>query len=295
MIFLILSILFLTTANISQRYASDAGANVYALNAIARLFSGVLALAAIVSAIGVTPVLHAPAAILIWAIVGGSFYWLAGLGAIKAFALGHVGISTTVLRCSMVIPTMASLLVWRDVELSLTSIPMWIVLATVVLLVAGICLSGLDHILRERRQQKSVDRRWMAWLLAAFLGQGGWEITLRASGSFPTEQDRQVYLALVFVVAMTISVGMVLVMKISPRRIDWRFGCLLGLLAMLATTMRPFAVRDLTGVVVFPMTAMGSMLLMNLASVILWKNRLGRWGMVGLTAAVLASILLCLR
>jgi hypothetical protein len=295
MIFLLLSILFLCIANLFQRYSMQAGANAYAMNAIARIFSGVVAIAAIVSSISFLPVIEAPPATLIWAAVGGTFYWLAGLGAIKAYGLGHVGISSTVLRCSMIIPTLASLIVWHDVHLAWDSKAMWIVLATLVLLMAGIFLSGLDQILRERRQNRPVDHQWLIWLLAAFLGQGCWEVSLRAAGGFPTEVDRQVYLAMVFLVAMVISIGTVVVMKISPRSIDIRFGCLLGLLATLATTMRPYAVRDLSGVVVFPMTAMGSMLLMNLASVAIWRTHLGRWGITGLTAAVLATILMCLR
>ena len=195
----------------------------------------------------------------------------------------------------MVIPTAASVVLWRDVPLSFTSPALWLVTGTVVLLLVGIFLSGLDQILRERANQTRLHKPWVIWLLLAFAGQGMWEITLRASGAFPAETDRQVYLALVFVIAMLISAGTVVVMRIPLRWLDWRFGLLLGVLATLATLMRPYAIRDLSGVVVFPMTAMGTMLLMNLASITLWKTHLGKWGYIGLGAAVAATILLCFR
>lgn len=295
MIYLILSILFMSVANLYQRYSGLSGADAFGVNAVARLVSGSVALVGIVSVVGTGPIIHSPVPVLVWASVGGMFYWMAGLAAIKAYSLGHLGISSTILRCSMVVPTAASLIFWHEVVFAIDSVAMWVVLAALLLLLAAIIFSGLDQIRASRKRKEPFGKAWAVWLGLAFISQGGWEITLRAAGGFETFENRQVYLAIVFVVALIFSLGTVVVVRVVPRRKEIIFGIGLGVLAMLATSVRPSAVRELSGVIVFPMTALGTMVVLNMLSRLIWKTHLGRWGGAGLAAAVLATLLLCYR
>lgn len=295
MIYLLISILFMSLANLSQRYSGLAGANAYGVNAVSRLISGVAAIVAIVTAIGVDPILHTSPPVLLWAGIGGFFYWLSGLAAIKAYSLGHLGISSTILRCSMIVPTAASLIFWHEIVFALDSVVMWAVLLSLVLMLIAIVFSGMDQIRASTKRNEPFSSVWAIWIILAFICQGGWEITLRASGSFASEQERQVYLALVFIIALVLSLGTLVVVRFMPRKKEILFGVGLGLLAMLGTSFRPAAIRDLSGVIVFPMTALGTMVLLNILSRLIWKTHLGRWGAAGLAAAVFASLLLCYR
>lgn len=295
MIYLLLSILFLSVANVYQRYSGLARADAFGVNAVARLVSGVAALVGILGALGTGPILESPTPVVLWGCVGGVFYWMAGLAAIKAYTLGHLGISSTILRCSMVVPTAASLIFWHEVRLGLDSMAMWIVLAALVLMVVAIVFSGLDQIRAASQRNEPFSKAWGVWLFLAFASQGCWEITLRAAGGFETEQHRQVYLVLVFIVALVFSLGTLVVVRVIPRKKEIIFGVGLGILAMLATSVRPSAIRDLSGVIVFPMTALGTMVLLNILSRMIWKTHLGRWGAAGLAAAVFAALLLTYR
>lgn len=295
MIYLLLSILFMSVANVYQRYTGLAGANAFGVNFVARLVSGGVALVAILAALGIEPILQSSSSVLLWACVGGVFYWMAGLAAIKAYSLGHLGISSTILRCSMVVPTAASLIFWHEVVFAFDSLAMWVVLLSLVLMLMAILFSGMDQIRASTKRNEPFSRAWAVWITLAFASQGGWEITLRAAGGFATEQERQVYLALVFIVALVMSLGTLAVVRFIPRKKEIMFGVGLGVLAMLATFVRPAAIRDLSGVIVFPMTALGTMVLLNILSTLIWKTHLGRWGVTGLTAAVFAAVLLCYR
>lgn len=295
MIYLLLSILFLSVANVYQRYSGLAGANAYGVNAVARLISGVGAIVGIVAALGVDPILQSSTSVLLWACIGGVFYWMAGLAAIKAYSLGHLGISSTILRCSMVVPTFASLIFWHEVVFALDSLAMWVVLLSLVLMLMAILFSGMDQIRASSKRNEPFSKAWAVWIILAFASQGGWEVTLRAAGGFATEQHRQVYLALVFIVSLVLSLGTLVVVRVTPRKKDFIFGVGLGVLAMFATSVRPMAIRDLSGVIVFPITALGTMVLLNILSKLIWKTHLGRWGAAGLTAAIFAALLLCYR
>lgn len=295
MIYLLCSIVFMSLANVCQRYSGLAGANAYVVNAMVRVMAGALAIFGVMFSLGIDSVLNASQQVVLWGLLGGVFYTVAGLAAIKTYGLGHLGISSTILRCSMVIPTAASLLFWHEVIFAWNSLSMWLVLGAMVLMVGAIVFSGLDQIRASRISNEPFSKAWAVWLILTFATQGLWEITLRAAGGFEVEQDRQVYLVIVFVTSMVWSLGVLVAVRVKPRRQEIIYGLVLGVLATIGSSVRPMAVRDLSGVIVFPLTAMGTMVLLNIISRLVWKTHLGKWGMVGLAAAVLATTMLCFR
>ena len=191
--YLMLSILFMSGLAIFFGAGARAGANPLGLNTVFRLTGGLLALAALpwLGQGGGLP--HGPA--LIHALVSGVFYWLSGFAAIKAVSHGHLGITWTVTRCSVVIPAFASIIYWQEIALwPLSQVLLWR-LAGLLLTVVTVFLLGID----QRRAGKAgsapkLTRHWLLWLAMTFLAQGGWETMLRGSKSLASDAARGSYI-----------------------------------------------------------------------------------------------------
>ncbi len=296
MIYLILSIVFMSGLAISLGLGGQRGLSAIGLNAVFRTTGGILGLLGLLLW-GDWAELPA-----IWPRVGalaftaGCFYWLAGIAAIQAVRLGHLGVTWTVTRCAVVLPTLASMIFWRE-------LPLWPMTPLLLARLAGLVLTLVVAFLigMDRRRPHPGDCAhpasgiWLVWLITAFLAQGAWEITLRASGAFQDEAARGVFIATVFVTAMIFSLGIWIFRRPRVGRGELSYGVLAGVCAVLGSGLRPWALRDLPGIVVFPVTAVSVMLLVQLAARVFLRHRLSGWGRAALAVAVAAIALLTIR
>ncbi len=291
--YLIISILFIAATAVTFRISTDRGADPYGVNAAYRCVGGVIAIVFGMVVVGPGAFLKIGKTTWLWAGVGGVLYWLAGLTNLRATGLGHMGVTWTVNRCAMVIPALASLLVWHEAPLSLASAKFRWTVFGLALTVVAIVTFGLDRNIRKGNLgSPSASGSWLRWLAAAFLAQGGWETSLRAAGGFERETDRVVFLSVIFAVAMILSV---LTLKLRPAKLgrrEWMFGAIAGIGSLIGSGVRPWALRDLPGVLVFPATAVGVLLLMQIISACFWKTKVSRQVVVGILIAVAAVIVL---
>jgi len=297
MIFLALSILFMSLLAVCLRLGTARGADPLALNLVFRGTAGSLTIAAVLRSVPLSELAAS------WQIAGNQallaavFYWLAGYAAIKAVQLGHLGATWTVTRCAMVLPTTASLLIWHEVPLSPVSSLLVQRLGGIAVTTIAVILLGIDR----RRSQVSAASHpdqakhlgaWFFWLAAAFFGQGGWEICLRATRTLPDHNARLMFVMIVFTGAFVLTIPMVVVMRTPLRRKDLAYGVLAGVVATFASGLRVWALRDLDGVIVFPVTAVSVATLVMLAGRLLWRERIGAWGMAGFFAALAGMLML---
>ncbi|MEA3365476.1 MAG: hypothetical protein U9Q79_07530 [Candidatus Hydrogenedentes bacterium] len=227
------------------------------------------------------------------------FFWLAGMSGIKAVQLGHLGITWTVVRCSMIIPTLASLLVWREVPLSPVSRLLVMRVAGVAVITGAVICLGIERARTEHGPlvhpgTKPSRLAWGLWLTSAFLAQGGWEITLRATRSLPDNESRLFYFTVVCVTAGLLTLPLMFAYKARFGRLEILYGVMAGVCSVIASGIRPFVLRDLDGIIVFPITTVSVTLLVLLAGAVFWHERLGKWGAAGIVAAVLGMLLLTL-
>jgi len=293
MIFLLCSILFIAGCAVAFRFSADRGCKPIGVNFAFRLCSGVIGTTVMVVSLRDEGFSGIPLAVWGWAFVGGVFFWSAGYANLRASGLGHLGITWSVTRCAMVMAVIASVVAWHEIPLSVDSAALWVTAAGVLLTGAALILFGIDrlHAGQNNRKQHG-SRLWATWLAGAFLLQGGWEVSLRAAGSFEADRYRAVYIGTVFFTAMVLSAATLFAKRIRMGRGEWLYGGLAGVCSVLGSGLRPYAVRELPGVFVFPVTAVGIMLLTQAASAMIWKSRLGRWGWLGVLAAGAAVFLL---
>ncbi len=296
MIYLILSIVFMSGLAISLGVAGQRGLSAIGLNAVFRTTGGIVGLLGLL-------VWREPADLPeIWSRIGGLaltagfFYWLAGIAAIQSVRLGHLGVTWTVTRCAVVLPTLASMIFWRE-------LPLWPVTPLLVARLAGLALTLVVAMLMgmDRRCPHPGDCAhpangiWLVWLATAFLAQGAWEITLRASGALQDEASRGVFIATVFITAMLLALGTWALRRPRVGQGELVCGLLAGICAVLGSGIRPWILRDLPGTLVFPVTAVSVMLLVQLAARFVLGHRLSGWGRGAIWVAAAAIVLLTIR
>lgn len=300
MLYLLASILFMALMAITFRAASERDANALGMSVVFRLGTGIAALAAGVFLVDLDRLAELWHATGWLALIAAVFYWSAGFTALKAVETGHLGMTWTINRLSMVIPTLASIIYWQEIPLQPVELPLLLRGAGIVLAVTTVVCLGIDRI-RERRLEADFQvpvprhhntRTWGLWLACAFLSQGGWETSLRATRAMESDADRAFFIGMVFVLSGLFSLPILGVFRPRVGRVELKFGALAAVCAAIGSATRPWALRELPGVIVFPVTTVAVTLLVIGAGIFFWRERIGRWGIVGMVIAIAGILLL---
>ena len=299
MLYLLISIAAMTALAIVLRWGVVAGADPYGVNLLLRCLGAAALLAIVV--VTVEPADLGPA----WreggwsGLAGALFFFFAGLAAVKAVQLGHLGLSWTMLRCSMVVPVLASLLVWRELPLDEPSVELALRLGGIVVAVGAVLLMGWDRIRAGREMgvasHEARSRRWFAWALTAFVAQGVWEVFMRSTREYDSDASRLLFMAAGIGGAALLSTGAAHQARARVRRREWSFGLGAGILVLIVTVARIWALRELPGVVVFPVTTIAVMVLVKLAGMGIWGERTGGLGWLGFLLAVAGVAMLTVQ
>lgn len=297
MIYLIVSIAAMSALACVFRLAMLKGAGPLGFNAVYRGTAALLYLAAAGMVVDWSqlPRLWSEAGPL--GLVAAAFFWMSGFAGIKVAQLGPIGIGWTVLRCSMVIATAASLVYWKEVT---PATPGLFVsrLAGILVIMAAAILFGIGRVRGRTAQQKKTQdlRRWFAWMAVAFFCMGGWEICLRATKeSLQGDQARFLFLTLVFVVAGGISLPVMKALKARIGRTELLYGSLAAIFSAVGSGLRPWAIQELGGVIVFPATTISVIVLVQILGTAIWRERLRRVDGLAFACAIAGILLLTLQ
>jgi uncharacterized membrane protein len=308
MLYLLASILLMSALAVSLRWAVGRGADPHGLNAAYRVTGGLITLAVALPALDWSRLAEFWRLAGTGAMIAAVFYWLTGLASIKAIELGSLGVSWAVIRCSMIIPGLASLFFWHEVPLSPLSLTLGArVLGMVAVAGALFLLSGgqgrgaaAATLLTVGRggsgaPTRAQRRGWLLWLGTAFVGQGAWEVCLRATRSYPDNQARSFFLLITFSLAMVLAGVSSAAARVRLGRREVLYGLLAGACALAASSLRVWALRDVDGIIVFPATTIGVVMLVQLAGFGFWRERPGRRALAGLALALGGMVLLTVR
>ncbi len=294
MLFLIVCILGLGGLAVTLRAGVGKGASPLGLNLIFRASASFMIAGTCATTLAwrdIPPALAQTGWLLLF---GAISFWFAGYAAIKAIQLGHLGISWTVLRCAMLMPTLTSLFIWREIPL-LPIRPLVILrVVGVVTTTAALVMMGYDRARSRPRgdaeKQDSSLGPWLFWLTLAFLSQGTWETCTAATRFLPSDACRTVFLAVAVVSSFLFTVPLVIASRSRLGLPELGFGVLAGFLGLLGSAGRIWAVKSLGGFIVFPVSTVAVVFFVQLAGVAVWKERMGRWGYAGFMIA-LAGVL----
>lgn len=300
MFYLFASILFMSLMAVSFRAASERGADALGMSVVFRLGTGILALVVGAVMIDFDQFQQLWRTTGLLAVVAAVFYWAAGFASLKAVETGHLGITWTIVRLSMVVPTLASILYWREIPLYPVTTPLVLRSLGITLAVVTVILLGVDRVRKKRLNadfqipvpEHHAARTWGLWLLAAFLMQGGWEISLRATRSMASDDDRAFFIVMVFVIAGMFSLPILAGFRPRIGRVELKYGAYAAVCSAVGSGARPWVLRELPGIIVFPVTTVVVTLLVIGAGVYFWRERIGPWGIAGIILAIVGIALL---
>ncbi|MGE5532011.1 MAG: hypothetical protein ACM3VW_07860 [Bacteroidota bacterium] len=212
------------------------------------------------------------------AIFGGIFFVVAYVVLIHSMDLQGVAIANAMARLSVLIPVLASIIIWHERP------QLFEVLGGVLALTAMPLLS-LDSNSKGGR----LTRQQVPLLFALFVSNGLCVLSSKWFHTTGLEAERPLYFALLFLVAGLVALGCWLIWS---RRCGWPelvWGMLLGVINLVTGLAVIRALDTLSGSVVFPVFAAVSLSLTAGAAAWLWKEvpgHRGRWGIAVATAAV---------
>ena len=286
--YLIVSILASVGVTLLLKAATNFGMPVQILNFFYRLGMGTFAVVGLLISFRLA---EFPALWLrtwMFVIPGILCLYLAGMGAMSGAKYGHIGITTMVIRSSLILPVGYALTVifFENREKFFHVLP-WAGAGCVAILM-GFVMIGAE---RETRRHVASPGKWIGWLGLGFLFQGGWD-TLVAIASGLSGREMQFCFFLVSLGAALLSS-----FKLEVQLGHWSWwqaggGLLAGLLSLIVALARPLAVKDLGALIVFPAFSIGGLLLVQFCGALFFKHALGRLGWVGVSLSAIGIILL---
>lgn len=218
---------------------------------------------------------------LVLGAIGGLVYATAYYLFLPVMSSRGVAIGSAITRVSVVLPMLLSLVVWREV-------PTWVQAIGAALALAALPLLATSRLDGGPSPPRS---REFALLAALFLFNGGCLSVAKWYHVTGNLAERPAYFTALFGVA-ALYAGAVWAIR-SQRRdaLDVLIGVLLGLTNASSNFALLSALDAFPGVVTFPATAAGGLVLAVAFAAIWWKELPTRLGALGVLLAVLAVVL----
>jgi len=235
----------------------------------------------------------------LFALYQGVQYQLTYIVIFVLFAVGGLAVTFTILRLSVVIPIVGSILIWSES-------PPATRLIGLIITVAALPLLGTD----VRRAARRLDIRRPSLLMILPMAMSG-SGALAAKAFAETRRAMVVteYSFFVFLAAATLSLltwpfvrrlaargGLAQSMGSNPTLRSWRNSLLVGGLLGVANVIQNLALIQalvsLPGSVVFPIVSSGYLMLITFADFVLWKRRFGRLTLAGVGMALVGLVLI---
>ncbi|MDZ7815592.1 MAG: EamA family transporter [Planctomycetota bacterium] len=215
----------------------------------------------------------------------GGFAWVAGL-LVMMYAIKRTGVAITsaMVRVAIVVPILLSVLMWNEIPNSVQILGIGLALLAVVLL-------SFDR----ARTKTGFDYSWILLSAGVLLSSGSAQVASKLFAELcPTEQ-RPSYLIVLFIVAVMLTAGWLLMRSVPVRRGDLRYGVMVGVPNALSGLFLISALQLLPAIAVFPTAAAAGVVLLVLLGTFVWKEKLSKKALAGITVAVAAIVLVNLN
>lgn len=193
------------------------------------------------------------------------------------------------MRLSAIVPIMAGLLVFAET-------PSWLqVIGLVIALLAAVILSLNLQGGELADKAKLANERSGMLLLSSLLilfSFGLGDTTLKFFDELGDSGQKPLFLALLFFTAFLILTLVAIIKRAKPTLNDLLWGFLLGLPNQLVAYFAVSALETHPGYIVFPVVSATTVMLATLVASILFKEKLGRYGALGIGLTILAVIAL---
>ena len=215
--------------------------------------------------------------------VGGMGYACTFVLVFSFMARRGVSITTAIMRLGVVIPVLASILLWGEY-------PTYLQGAGALLAICSLPLLTIDP--RGARSGLDLDKRGLGILVLLFLGNGLCSLSVRGFRQTNLGRESALFLAILFGTAATVAVIGWLTHREGSSRRDLLPGVLLGLCNALANQALVASLQHLPGILVFPFYSAIGVVLTAVFARAVWAERIRRLEVAGMGIALVATVLI---
>jgi len=202
----------------------------------------------------------------------------------KSVSVAGTAMAAVSSRLSVIVPILLSVLFFKETPSHWQLLGFLFALITILLFYRS--LKGND--------KKPGHLRDYLYLLGVLLGIGINDFFMKVFQHWRGEQEKPFFLFMIFFFAFLYTFGYVHLKKISIDRNTALLGGVLGIPNIFSSYFLLSALAVLPGIIVYPVTNIGIIVLTTFAAALLWKERLNRQGKWAMITGILAILLLTL-
>jgi drug/metabolite transporter (DMT)-like permease len=225
-----------------------------------------------------------PQSITLWLGVATGFtYAISLLGLETAMRLSGVSIAVAVLQLSVLVPTVASMVLFNERPSGLQLIGVGAAVIALILLSRSSATQDMRH---ARPRDMAVA------ILLLFFVTGCSGVMMKMFQEYAPAADRQAYTAALFVASFVVTGGAVLKQRTLSGPATWTVGTAVGIANVLQLECTLRALSLLPAVIVFPISSALTVALNAILSIWFWKERPGGKALAGIALAIVAALLI---
>ena len=235
-----------------------------------------------------------PPLVLVLAIPFGFMAGIALVAFLFAIECGKIATSWLVVSLSSIVPAVASILIYKESLQKQKAISLLLIAASLTLLYLD---KGAGQETQRQRDNPMENRRatlkWL-WLMILVFFCG-------AMGTFPlkvlqeaglSDQYRDEYLFYRYLAGFLVAAVILVIKRIGLRRKEIAVGAFLGISSLLSNLFLSLALdQRIAGYIAFPVVGIGSTLVVMAAGLLIFRERLTRYGYAGVGLGLLALLL----
>lgn len=221
---------------------------------------------------------------LIFGALLGLFFVLTFFAFARAVSVAGTALATVSSRLSVVVPLTMSVIIFNE-NPSIYQMTGFLVTAGTIYLFYLSLRSG---------KSAQLKLRGYLYLLTILIGIGINDFCIKLFQVWRPVSERPFFLFMIFTSACLLSVSYVIGRGIKPEARTILTGFVLGVPNVYSTVFLLAALSQLAAIIVYPVVNIGIILLTSLLAMLLWRDRLNKFGLLALFSGIIAIFLLSL-
>ena len=221
---------------------------------------------------------------LIFGALLGLFFVLTFFAFARAVSVAGTALATVSSRLSVVVPLTMSVIIFNENPSIYQMIGFLVTAGTIYLFYLS---------LRNGNSAKLKLRGYL-YLLTILVGIGINDFCIKLFQAWRPVSERPFFLFMIFTSACLLSVSYVVGRGIKPEARTILTGFVLGVPNVYSTVFLLAALSQLAAIIVYPVVNIGIILLTSLLAMLLWRDRLNKFGLLALFSGIIAIFLLSL-
>ena len=201
----------------------------------------------------------------------------------KAVAVSGTALAQTSSRLSVAVPVLFSMLMFKESPTIMQISGIFLAFITIFLFYVSVHKNSKedDHGLTK-----------YLYLVLLFIGIGLGDFSMKIFQGMRPMTEKPFFLFIIFTYSFFICITILLIKKIPVLRPTLYLGMFLGVPNVFSSYFILSALTLYPAVVVYPFINIGIIVLTSVLAYLIWKEKLGFWGILSLSTGVLAIILL---